>query len=413
MVRKVRLAGFGLGIAAFGLFAACSGGDGQAPTPSPLASATPAPSASPTPPPSATAPAGSGLFAYLVGGPGDDPGGPVTIAVFDMAAGKERAAETFATERPNHAAVWRDGLVLAFNRRIELADFDIANRRIVFEPPPTSEAAIADIAVSPDGNYLALTIEPAACGGAGCTFYGSQLYVIELPQGREVLKLDWPDPSQHGFDGALWQLHWRDDGKGVWVGGATHSERPGTKATVMLDGSVRIEPLDGFVSIAPGGRIAAHGPGSLGCMFIAGHSLSIIDLDSGSRLFSVEDADMAFTPWEWSPAGDEFVFAARPYPPATAPGECDWVNAEPEWRVARLDGSPPRVITRQELLALRSTWYEGRFVAAGCASPDNPLLGRYGDAAPQCDPSLPAGAIRVNGVDVGRTGRLGIIGFAE
>ncbi|MBW7947696.1 MAG: hypothetical protein H3C60_15000, partial [Sphingomonadaceae bacterium] len=105
-----------------------------------------------------------------------------------MAAGKERAAETFATERPNHSAVWRDGLVLAFNRRIELADFDIANRRIVFEPPPTSEAAIADIAVSPDGNYLALTIEPAACGGAGCTFYGSQLYVIELPQGREVLK---------------------------------------------------------------------------------------------------------------------------------------------------------------------------------------------------------------------------------
>ena len=52
-------------------------------------------------------------------------------------------------------------------------------------------------------------------------------------------------------------------------------------------------------------------------------------------------------------------------------------------------------------------------VAAGGESPDNPLLGRYGDAAPQCDPSLPAGAIRVNGVDVGRTGRLGIIGFAE
>lgn len=405
----------GLLVACFAslLLAACSGGNGT-PTPTPQRSPTMEPSAPPASPtatmtPTAT-PAGSGLFAYLVG---DDSSGPVTVAVFDMATGRERASETFLNERPNGAAVWRDGLVLAFSHRVEITDFDLANRRAVFEAPPASEAAIADIAISPDGLRLALTIEPATCSGPGCTFYASQLYVLDLPTGREVLKIDWPDPSQHGFDGALWQLHWRDDGSGVWVAGATHSERPGTKATVMLDGTVRVEPLVGFASIAPSGRVAAHGPGSLGCMFISGHALSIVDLDSGRELFAVEDGGAAFTPREWSPDGDEFVFATRPYPLDAASGDCAWAEASPEWRIARLDGSPPRAVSLSELLQLRQEWYAGRFVTAGCDQEDNPILHRYGDPAAQCDPSLPAGAIRVNGVDIGRTGRVAVVGFAE
>lgn len=395
---------------------ACSDGDGT-PTPTatiqPTATAQPsAPAASsptPEPTPSAT-PAGNGLFVYVAP---DDPSGPLTLAVFDMAAGRERAVETFVNERPNHAAVWRDGLVLAFSHRIELTDFDLVNRRIVFQAPPAAASGVADIAVSPDGLRLALTIEPAACSRPECTFYASQLYVLDLPSGQEVLKLDWPDPGTQGFDGALWQVQWRDDGSGVWVAGATHSERSGTKATVTLDGSVRIEPLRGFASIAPNGRIAAHGPDSLGCMFISGHSLSIVDLDSEVALFAIEDGSLAFTPWEWSPAGDESVFAVRAYPQGTTPGDCDWVQAQPEWRIARLDGRPTRTVTVPELIQLRSEWYEDRFVTAGCEREENPMLGRYGDPAAQCDPSLPPGAIRVNGVDVGRTGRVAIVGFVE
>ncbi len=271
---------------------------------------------------------------------------------------------------------------------------------------------LSGMAVSPDGTKLAISERPV-----GEDRFDRQIVFLDVATGDELLVV----PSDHeGFEGISDLIEpsvWRDDGLGVVVRVITSMEGGARLATVMLDGTVRLHETTGFAYPAPSGRRAAHGPGSLGCMFISGHTVTLTDLDTGAVLAAVEDETLSFLPWEWSPDSTELLYQARPFPSDPEEVEaCEWPSAEPQWFLLDIDGGAPQPIN--DPLEARARWYGERSVTFTCLGVQQP--GWYGRFTLTLRPpddclqgSEPPAEIIAGGEAIGSGRALRVLGFID
>jgi hypothetical protein len=308
-------------------------------------------------------------------------------------------------------------VVIASESRLVVAELDGSGRRDLLLPPEGGSFNDAD--ASADGTMVAAT-ESRACAPS-CP-NGSQdgsVAFVETASGRLLRRVDIPRWSEGGrdappgtFRGYPWLVHWRDDGAGVVITGGTSSEAPGSRATVFLDGRLRIDPYSpSYEAIAPNGRQVATGLGSLGCMFISGHRIALIDLDSGRQLNAFADSQHALSSYEWSPDGSEVLYASRPF----TPDDCDWVKSAPEWYLLPLNGAPPRRITPEGIDDVHHRWYGDRLVTADCDNLDLPVRSRWQEQRLYCRGwggyDAESATIRVGGVPIGEASTVQVVGF--
>ena len=283
---------------------------------------------------------------------------------------------------PVGAALAGRQIVTADESEVIRHELNGARPTTIFTPP--SPQAVADIAVSDDGRFVAIS---SNCQ-VSCT-PDNLLTFIEVATGTVVHQVRQGDGQFEGFRGSVWQLEWRDDGRGVFVAGATYSEQPGGRATVFLDGAVSVHPpVVGFATIAPNGRLLADAPEQLPCERVGGRWFAVTELDTGNPVAIAEGERGAYAAWEWSPDSSQVVYQFLPGDTAT----CEWAGSQAvELRLFDIPSARTRNVPT--LGDVHAEWYGERFVEVLCEEPrpEEPVRNRWGDVAAICKSAQPGG----------------------
>ncbi|MPZ97926.1 MAG: hypothetical protein GEU80_01095 [Dehalococcoidia bacterium] len=266
----------------------------------------------------------------------------LSVVTYDLGAGREVVSfEVGEVGSFAESVVLADHeVVVNFEHTLSVFALNGDHLRNLRQTPVDRETGgygrLSEVAVSHDGDLLAVTerTDPEPL-----PFVDNSVVILDVSTGDELLTVPLNDPGFEGLRAELRPLVWRDDNAALVVYVVTSYEGGGRLATVMLDGTVRLHDTSGFTYVAPNGRVAAHGTGSLGCMFISGHSVTVTDLDTDRVLTTVEDESLTFAPREWSPDSTQLLYATRPFPSDPEEVEdCEWPAAEPEWRILSLVG---------------------------------------------------------------------------
>ncbi|MEZ4502965.1 MAG: hypothetical protein R3C39_10100 [Dehalococcoidia bacterium] len=220
-------------------------------------------------------------------------------------------------------------VVVETNRTVEIRALNGEPVRTLLELSDGDPDAAGAFTISPDGRLLAMAVPPSRTPPDP---FRTDIRVIEVDTGHTILEVPFDHPGLEGEGVWLRPSTWRDDGGGFVVEVSTGFESGPRLATVRLDGSVHLHPASGsFALVAPNGRLAAVGPDSLGCMFISGHRIALLDLDTDTEVASYEDPELALLIRSWSPDSREVLFEARALPADPAIfEECRWPLADPE-----------------------------------------------------------------------------------
>ncbi len=331
--------------------------------------------------------------------------------VFDLGTRREVTAFEYSGVGRYPVAVELAGSTLIIATEVAITQTTLDGTPLRVLRPSTPAVHYGEVAVSPDQHTLAF-IEYR--GGPESPEILRETFVVflDLATGKELGAVSERDPQLTGIRSQPWKLAWRDDGRGVVVHGATHTERPGDTLTIFLDGrAILHRGADiGFANPSPTGRaIAVESGRRFGCMFIAGSRISITDLDTGRELALVEDSAAALTPWEWSPDSQEFLYQARTAGPED---DCDWTMSPGTLWSLKLDGSPPQLAG--DLDAIHRRWYGDRIPAMECTPPTTrpqPLRSRLMDTRLACDRPDAPGRLFVGGIEVGMVTDVEIVGF--
>ncbi len=256
--------------------------------------------------------------------------------------------------------------------------------------------AIETMAVAPDGTTIALSIaqEPQPFGtptphGQGFRRYGHVLF-YDLNARREIREIVGTPANSL----AAGTLDWRADALGVNLGSFTHSESPGQRSGVFVDGSVVAYDVHDWAYLAPDGKRMVHGIDSQ-CMFIGGPEMYVRDLDSGRDTVALHNDQRMFTGLDWSPGGDEFLFQSRP----ARDGEACEVLTEPIHLV--LNATTGFVSSVPDLEALYVRWYGDALVWVDCQGTFEPLVGGHiGWPTAHCFEAPAGGRLRYQDLEV-------------
>ena len=401
----------GASLTAVGLMlVACAGDDSPSPTPvasnpTPRSVPTEAPTNTPGPAVGTPAPAepaikreagwGDVLGPVLVYERGTN---PPSIVAYDL--GNRRpiwSAHRHQEGAFDEAALVANGVVLATRAAVYLQDFKGEPLEKLFDFEPEWQA-IETVAVAPDGVTVAFSIaqEPQPFGtptphGQVFRRYGRILF-YDLNARREIREV--VGTPEHSL--AAGTIAWRSDALGVNLGSFTHSESPGQRSAVFLDGSLVTYDVHDWAYLAPNGKRMVHGISSQ-CMFIGGPDIYVRDLDTGRDIVAIHNDQRMFTGMDWSPDGDEFLFQSR----LARQGDACEVLAEPTHLI--LNASTGLVSPAPDLEALYRRWYGDALVWVDCQGRFEPLAGGHiGWPIAYCSESLsPAeGRLRYQDLEV-------------
>jgi hypothetical protein len=294
-----------------------------------------------------------------------------------------------------------DGIVLMSMDGVEWVNYDGSKRHMLYRTgdglPP------GHVVLSPDGNTAAYALSESPFEGGRVVFtdFDSATVIREMTLGPP----EWPELA-----GSPNVLRWRSDGRGVVVEGGTGSERPGAIATVYLDGTMKVSPVQAFGAVSPNGELFAYNDSpSLGdaCMFIASSTITVVDLATGTVVAAVTDPTHALTRSQWSPDGSTFLYQSRPY--VEGP-DCPWTAADPQWFLLPLDGGAPTPVS--DVNTLFEGWYGSEYVTFVCAGVEEPAwMTTDGYWTGSCrDGATPT--IEIGGKNVGAAWSFRVIGFA-
>jgi len=269
------------------------------------------------------------------------------------------------------------------------------------------------LAVVRDWSESALSTPPV---GQSAQYRPRQtLFFFDVAFNRELKRIESTQPEFAGFDGSFGPLQWLPDGSGVFMWGATQSERPGSYATVLLDGTVTRHDLKGAAYVSHDSSRAAEGIGSLGCLFYSGHEVTIRDLRTGVVLAGVQTDTRALTGVGWSPDDREFLFESRPW---SADLTCEgdrWWTAEPQLFVFNADTGALQSAGSQESVYRR--WYGGDAVFLDCngtlVPPGRHPFGNPVSVSCRGAGQSPTGVLQVGAHVVDSGTRFHIIGMIE
>jgi hypothetical protein len=344
-----------------------------------------------------------------------DPGFDSIIA-YDLGASRQIWEKELSW--PYAVAVAGDYLVLADKQEVALYGVDGSRVTQIMPLSEVDQEQVSDMAASSDGTLLALSISrflgptptPLPIGVPGEGRLPDDIVMIyDIAQRQEIARFDYHQPEFEDFRATFGPLQWRDDGQGVFLWGATGSERPGNDATLFLDGRVvRHAPAQNLY-LAPSSRKAAEGIGSLDCMFISGHDVVLRDLDTGGVLAELHDESRAFTGFDWSPDSREFLVESRPYEESLR-CEDGWWAAEPE--LLLIDSETGVVDEVADLEALFRGWYGEDLIWLDCGGqfvPPRPHP--FGNPRVlRCDRS---GTLHVRGETVPTSENVWVLGIIE
>jgi hypothetical protein len=357
------------------LLVACGGGQNISPATAPAGSSTP-----PIVPTATSGGAASigPVVLYAEHAPASNSRG-ANIVQYDLSTQRRLSSFEVGTslEDDVQQTVAGDGRVIVNLRdRIVSYAYDGSDARELRHAQPGG--AFIGIAISPNLSKLALmeqtgyqcpTPAPTPVEGLLCRDYRdiTQAVVIDASSGHEVLTVRQVDPRLVVYYGQLALPSWRQDGTGFVVSGYTYSEAPGGLATLILDGTVRLDRPAAWMNLAPDGHHAVDMQGEISSLSepIVRHGVAIIDLDSEATLGSVADPALNFDPTEWSPDGKEFLYSTyRLVDRSDQPGSRMPDESTRTWHVLLADGSSTR--DESDLYAARRRWYGSRVVEYRC-----------------------------------------------
>ncbi len=249
-------------------------------------------------------------------------------------------------------------IVVATSEGVARYELDGSGR---FELYRTTGAAVQDVAVSPDGRTVAVAEGGLCIVEDSCA--ESEVVFVDVASGRELTRVSQRSPAFDSFAGYFYRVSWRDDGRGVVVGGGTNSELPGGWATVVVDGAVRFH-FEGFPMLDSAARRAAVGPQPPdNCLLVSTLRLAVVDLDSDAELAVLEGGQRVFTPWAMSPDGTELLYQERDYVPDSM---CIWTDAQPRWYLLDVAAGGAIPIAGPDPVFRR--WYADRLVELECGA---------------------------------------------
>jgi len=289
----------------------------------------------------------------------------IEVVTYDIGAKRKVASFEIGGvgEYPSEVVTAGNKIVANLEQRAVMYDIDGSSPRVLREAAPGGY--VIGIGASADGTKLALTEARAGAQG-GDWVTGTDIVVLDIASGEEILTVQQSAPGFAGFIGQAGTITWRDDGSGFVVQGYTYSEYPGGTSTVMLDGSVRTHALQDWVLAAPDGRYVEHGARAPVCESIGKSEIVLRDLDSEADLASVQGEGSILVPREWSPDSKELLYSA--YAALPADGR-EWCSLRPDpasesWYILRVDGSPPEPVS--DVRAVYQRWYGDQHVRFRC-----------------------------------------------
>ncbi len=126
---------------------------------------------------------------------------------------------------------------------------------------------------------------------------------------------DWPGYTGDHMPGYPHGVAWVEDGSGVFVQGATGSERPGARWRVSPDGSVTQVNFTHYVRPSPDGKLLVHyDVPSPWCLSLSAPSFALLDLDTLSPVARVEVPGYNVFADAWEPGGPGLLLGAVPGP---------------------------------------------------------------------------------------------------
>jgi hypothetical protein len=272
------------------------------------------------------------------------------VHAYDIAAGREIMRATIA----------QASLVPVFNRtsgdvfysgqfkdrqEIHAVNALTGVDRLVYRPDRPMKSTFA---ISPDGASMAVS-ELESEEQTSHTY----VMVVSIADGSARTLATFGSQFSDDFRGRPMPRVWRDDGKGILVSGDTSSGRPGTWATVMLDGTVRVHLTDGAFP-SPNGRFLELDDTGENCVAVGTQRVRLIDLDTNTEVARTEDPGRGIRNQGWSPNGDALLYGQFTPIPGTENDPCRPMYDASSGRsfLLRTSGGPPEPVA--DVAALRA-----------------------------------------------------------
>jgi hypothetical protein len=328
---------------------------------------------------------------------GDQAAPARTVHVYDVTQGKQVASFGFGTkdDPPIRAALANGQVITATQRRVTSQRLDGSAPRSIYVAPASGE--VLDMDVSADGALLAIVARSEAKNAATAI-----VRVNYLVSGGRALTLGIGDPRFANFQGTFADIHWQPPGRGtpsfVLVGATDEEGHTASSAIVSVDGAVQVAQPSGPTWLAPAADTWAV-IDNLVCTKgrLAGHHLSVHEIDSDKVIWQTDDATPLYTPVEWSPDGDVLIYATRP----DAQSSCD-ASVQVPAQLYQVDLKSGQVSAVADLNALHQKWYGQALVTASCPV-RGPVTDRWQHQAPLCPAdSSSIVTISVGGSEVGK-----------
>ncbi len=183
---------------------------------------------------------------------------------------------------------------------VDLLDPVTGARRHAYE---STEPRASSSALSPDGKQLAFTEVEDTSEALG----PSTIRVLDLETGDVRTLASFTGDEMDPFFGIPTPRIWRDDGRGILVSGDTGSGRPGTWATVWLDGAVTVHLRETFAFPSPNGRtLVLQEVNGSSCFEL--QRLRIHRLDDDTEIVAGQEPGRGIVTREWSPDGYELLY---------------------------------------------------------------------------------------------------------
>lgn len=267
--------------------------------------------------------------------------------------------------------------------------------RVVYRPERPLEFRVA---LSHDGAMLAVSEVESEADRTSPT----SVKIVNLADGSARTVATFGDQFSDDFRRRPVPVVWRDDDKGFLVSGDTSSGAPGSWATVLLDGTVRVHFRD-FAYPSPNGRLGALDDVGENCVSLGTQRLRIIDFDTNAEVARVDDPGRGIINKEWAPDSSALLYEQFQAVPGTESDPCrpTYEPSSGRWLLLRPGGNAPQPVA--DVAELRARWRLQARVDLTCVN--GPA-----DVFETC-PGLDERALIVNGTEIDRGDTLRILGF--
>lgn len=271
-------------------------------------------------------------------------------------------------DRPYHAIIAGDRIVLGFNHRLVSYRIDGTGERTLVS---WDDGSLLSVGASPDGRTLAVarTTSDTPCPPeiiCGRTFGDiTELLWVDAQSGAVTRSVSPVSGVIDEFWMFLTGITWLDDGSGFAFVGSPQSEQPAMYGIIYNDGSVVVSDVRDYSDPSPNGRyVPTYERGECADLGLRRHGIRIEEIATGRTLAAVADDYRVYHPHEWSPDSAQLLYTTLPYPGGPGDTGCNWSGDDRTWSALHIDGTVEEDV---DPFAVRQRWHDGRAPEFICA----------------------------------------------